>query len=175
MQIQCKNRKSSKKADVVNEEDRAAAVVETLQNKWSHEVSLSRLLQYLDTQKKAIKALSELPLVTLQNSALSIVRQNGERKTIAFKNLVSELEKTSGTALSRGKSLSYRNKQFPLVIESDTATQCLMDSIECGKTFLVSPASKNHSERTLKDAADSSLESAQLAFARKCQVNRRSW
>lgn len=167
------SKKTSNEADVANEEDRATAVMENIQNEPFDGVVLNKLSKTY-AAKTPVKALRGLSLVARKNEVLTILGHNGAGKTTAFKTLVGELEATSGTALICGKSILTEMSDVYRLMGVAPQHDILWKVLSVEEHLYFYGRLKNLSGRALKDAVESSLESVQLTSARKRQARRLS-
>lgn len=159
--------------DVIEEEHRAAEIVENMSIEPFDGVVLNRLSKTYPG-KPAVKALQDLSIVARKNEVLCILAHNGAGKTTAFRTLVGELEPTTGTAFVSGKSILNEMDQVHRSMGVAPQQNILWDVMSVQEHLYFYGRVKNLYGQALKDAVEASLESVQLTFARKRRVSKLS-
>lgn len=156
-------------SDVLEEEARAAHIVQNIQNESFDGVVLDKLSKTYPSNPP-VKAVRGLSLVVKQNEVLCIMAPNGAGKTSAFRTLIGELEPTSGDAVIFGNSIVNDMRQIHRSMGVTPQQDVLWDVLSVQEHLFFYGRLKNLSGNRLKEEVSNALESVQLAFARKRKV-----
>lgn len=167
------NDTSNEGEDVIEEEARAEALVQNMQNEPFDGVVLSKLTKTYPG-KPPVKAVKGLSLAARRGEVLCILAHNGAGKTSMFRTLVGELEATSGTAFVNGDSILTEMDKVHRRTGVTPQQDILWDVMSVQEHLFFYGRVKNMQGQALKDAVAEAMEAVQLTFARKRRVSRLS-
>lgn len=156
-------------ADVIEEENRAAALVANMETEPFNGVVLDKLTKTYPG-RPPVNALKRLSLVACRGEVLCILAHNGAGKTTAFRTLVGELEATSGTAFVSGNNILTDMDKVQRSMGVAPQQNILWDDLSVQEHLFFYGRVKNLHGQALKDSVETSLEAVQLDFARKRKI-----